>query len=1116
VFINSLCTYVNKPIKPDSLDNLKSLTMSFNLSSTSLGEILDRITALSLRINSAASLDEMLNITVQQTRELLDCDRVLIYQFLPDGDGAITAESVGLKVKSILGELIYDPCFAQKWWGLYLKGKFSVIEDTQTKPMEPCYANLLARMQVRANLVMPILIGQKVSKHLFGLLLAHQCDRPRQWQDQEISLLQNISTQLGIALRNKTQRKKIEATIIESTKRWQYAMDSSGDGIWDWNLQTNEIFFSHRWKNMLGFADHEISNNLEEWKNRVHPDDLDQVYIDIEKHLRGETPQYVNEHRLKCKDGSYKWILDRGLVFSYDAEGKPLRFIGTHVDISDRKKVESELQEGEARQRAILEALPDLILRVNRDGSCLDCMMPTKSEPNQFAPIAKHLSEVLPSDLLTIQLQAIERAIATKDLQISNHQLFKFGKLAYEEVRIAAINENEALVIVRDITSQVELSRRLEQISHNVPGVIYQYRLRADGSSHFPYASQGIRDIYDLSPDDVCQDASAIFERLHLDDIEHVGQTITESAQKLTVWQCEYRVCFDDGRIIWVEGQATPQREPDGSTLWHGYITECTRRKQSEIDLQQSATKLREAYAEQNALFAAMSDLVFIRNSEGKCLKIVTDDIHNLLGTPEEVLSRSIMEELPQPAASIIMLAVREALVTKKIVNCDYSLELHGKVAWFSSNISPIAHDKVIQIARDITERKQAELALAQAKETAEAATRAKSEFLANMSHEIRTPMNGVIGMVDLLIATPLNSEQLEYVQTIRDSGNILLSIINDILDFSKIEAGKLELEQRSFILVDAIKSVCQILSSQCANQENILKYAIAADVPNVIIGDVSRLSQILINLIGNAIKFTKKGEVTLTVNYLRPSQLQFAIQDTGIGISSDRLNSLFQAFAQADTSINRRYGGTGLGLVICKCLVKLMGGTIWVESKGGIGGEPPMFWQTRSATTQGSTFYFTLTLPSTAKAIATTDMPVSMGNESLMAEQFPLRILVVEDNPVNQKIAMLMILKQFGYHVDVANNGIESVNKVSQGAYDLVFMDVQMPEMDGLTATKLIRANLSISVQPYIVAMTGNAMPEDRQACFDAGMNDYISKPIRSNEIARMFAQYKNFAVNQ
>ena len=784
-------------------------------------DILDRITDISVQIHNSTNISDMLNVTVQQTRQLLGCDRVVIYQYSSDGEGAITAEAFSNTWTEGLGELIND-------------------------------ANNDANVAIPI-LVNQFLVNQEASKNLFGLIIAHQGDRSYQWQDLEISIVQNIAAQVGIALR-------------------------------------------------------------------------------------------------------------------YDA-----------ADISDRQRIEANLQESETRQRAIIQALPDLLLRVTRDGYCCDSVIPSDQKANQFVPVAQHLSEVLPNKLLQNQLQAIEKAIATRELQIHKHHLMKFGKLAHEEVRVVALNDNEALVIVRDITSQIELEDRLEQISHNIPGVIYQYRLRPDGSSHFPYASQGLRDIYGVDPEDVKEDASPVFVALHPDDIEIVGQSIAESAQNLTGWNCEYRVCLPNGNIIWVAGQATPQREPDGSTLWHGYIKEITDRKQAELAIIESEAKLREAYTEKNLLFSAITDIVLIRNAEGNCLKIVPTNVDNLLGEPEEVLNESIYEELPPEAANNIVKAITECLEQQKVVSCDYSLVIRGRETWFAANISPIGDNKVIQISRDITERKHTEVALAKAKEAAEALTRAKSEFLANMSHEIRTPMNGVICMAELLSLTDLDEEQLECVQTIRDSGNILMSVINDILDFSKIEAGKLQLEKRPFILIDAVKSICQLLTNQATTQQNTLKYAIAPDVSHSIVGDVARLSQILLNLVGNAIKFTKKGEVSLSISYLRSAQsntqLLFAIQDTGIGIPSDRINLLFQPFTQADASISRKYGGTGLGLAICKYLVKFMGGFVWVESRGYLAGEPPLDWKlVTNPETKGSIFYFTIALLNEeSEAIAST-----------------------------------------------------------------------------------------------------------------------------------------------
>ena len=402
----------------------------------------------------------------------------------------------------------------------------------------------------------------------------------------------------------------------------------------------------------------------------------------------------------------------------------------------------------------------------------------------------------------------------------------------------------------------------------------------------------------------------------------------------------------------------------DGQDCVIGIMKDISDRKKTEIELQESRAKLNAAYTEQNILFNAMSDVVLVRNSEGICIKIVATKDLNLKGTREDVLGKPIYDELPYETANIIVKTIQTALKNKQIENCEYKLEIDERELWFAASISPLTEDTVLQISRDITERKQSEIILAKAKEAAEAATKAKSEFLANMSHEIRTPMNGVLVMAQLLATSELTIDQQELVQTIIDSGDILLTIINDILDFSKIESGMLEIEQREFILEDVINSVISLMHSQAENK-HIHLYSIHNHLPDSVIGDSSRLRQILINLVGNAIKFTTKGSISLTVNAIplpdTPQyELKFVITDTGIGIQGDHLVNLFQAFTQADTSISRRYGGTGLGLAISRRLVELMGGTIWVESFGQVGGNPPSGWRL-DCITQGATFYFVI-----------------------------------------------------------------------------------------------------------------------------------------------------------
>ncbi len=534
----------------------------------------------------------------------------------------------------------------------------------------------------------------------------------------------------------------------------------------------------------------------------------------------------------------------------------------------------------------------------------------------------------------------------------------------------------------------------------------------------------------------------------------------------------------------------------------------------------------------------------------------------------------------------------------------------------------------------NVTKQKIYEAQLEEAKEKAEEGARAKSSFLATMSHEIRTPMNGIIGMIDLMYNTELSVEQLEHLDIIRTSSESLLTIINDILDFSKIESGKLELEERNFSLRACLEDTLDLLGKRARDKELDLFYYMEPEVPEYISGDVVRLGQILTNLVSNAIKFTESGEIYVHVKrvdkgWTAPGDhvhLHFSVRDTGIGIPPDKIGHLFQAFNQVDTSTTRKYGGTGLGLVICQRLCQLMHGKIWVESEFGKGSQfqfiiscklsPMTFVQEQDQPRiledlRGkrilliddnetnlmilAAFITRMGLkPTVAKSpvkalemvnrqlfdlvITDYNMPIMNGLQMAsaikkqmtcpilllsssqelpmkevskwvdsyqfkpirerqlqllmvklfnsptkvttgvkkqraktfrenLAEEIPLRILLAEDFIVNQKIAS-RIFKKMGYEIDIAENGVEAVEKSAKFTYDIIFMDVQMPEMDGLQATQEIKSSMRED-SPVIIAMTANAMPEDRQKCINAGMDDYLSKPFKPAELQKLLVKY-------
>lgn len=983
---------------------------------------------ISVRIRQFLDLEEILQTAVEEVRKLFKVDRVIVYQFDAQMHGTIVAESKLPQWTSSLSRQIKDTCFQQNYGIAYRHGKIFASADIYSAGLQECHIKLLEQFEVRANLAVPILLNADTGEldssphQLWGLLIAHQCSSTREWEASEIDLLQQISVQMALAIKQAElyeNLKNLNASLEEKVKQRTQQLEASEQrfrGIFDNSFQltgllTDQGILLEVNQTALNLRGLKLEDVIHKpfwetgwWANS--PATQAKLKQAISQAAKGEFIRYEVEI---FNSANEIITIDFSIRPLKDESGKVVLLIPEGRDISERKIAEAKLQ----LQAQMLHEIHDSVVSIDVNG-----IIQTWNHGAQrlfgytdVEVIGQHVSLLYwPEDSSKLQTLVFEPVFKNGFFETELRNRTKSGKEIYISLRLSVIKDEQGKITrligcSNDITQRKQAKQALQKLNQELESRVEQrtVALRQSEQRFASLAAAVPVVIFRFNIDSQCIYVNHCWgemtgtdiqlalgyswiEAVHPDDRNRIHQEWLQALQGTGYYQNEGRILRPDGTIIWFYCQAVPEIDSHGQKIGYiGSLTDITARKQAEAQLHQT----------------------------------------------------------------------NEQLV--------------------ASNV---------ELAR---------------------ATRLKDEFLANMSHELRTPLNAVIGISEALqegIYGVLTEKQKQSLQIIERSGNHLLSLINDILDLSKIEAGQIELNYTPTNISQLCQSSLAFIKQQAFQKRIQVEFNIPPQLPKLLL-DERRIRQVLINLLNNAVKFTPEGgQISLEVTHhrlvtkepLQSSQdfIRIAVIDTGIGIAPENLHKLFQPFVQIDSALNRQYNGTGLGLVLVKRLVELHNGRVEVNSEIGV----------------GSCFSINLPLEQFCEISSLEVNPVlaeinSFTNQS--AKSFH-QILLAEDNEDNI-FTILNYLEVLGYQIIVAKNGFEAITLTKAHRPDLILMDIQMPGMDGLEATKQIRLDQNFLNIP-IIALTALAMPGDLEKCLAVGANAYLSKPVELKQLANLIKQ--------